>query len=128
MIFGYEKVDRFQIDDEIFYRYTIFIVKLNFDREGAEIMEKDFTLSEVSIMTGLTTRTLRNYLKMNILSGEKIAYKQSKLSMLNHNIIREHNAAPFYLLLFYDHIASLFKERSGGNRCMGNDFPLSSIF
>lgn len=71
MIFGYEKVDRFQIDDEIFYRYTIFIVKLNFDREGAEIMEKDFTLNEVSIMTGLTTRTLRNYLKMNMLSGEK---------------------------------------------------------
>lgn len=71
MIFGYEKVDGFQIDDEIFYRYTIFIVKLNFDREGAEIMEKDFTLNEVSIMTGLTTRTLRNYLKVNMLSGEK---------------------------------------------------------
>lgn len=28
-------------------------------------------LNKVSIMTGLTTRTLRNYLKMNILSGEK---------------------------------------------------------
>lgn len=35
------------------------------------MMEKDFTLNEVATMTGLTTRTLRNYLKMNMLSGEK---------------------------------------------------------
>ena len=35
-------------------------------------MEKYYTLNEVAMMTGLTTRTLRNYLKMNVLKGEKL--------------------------------------------------------
>lgn len=35
-------------------------------------MEKYYTLNEVAMMTGLTTRTLRNYLKMNVLKGEKV--------------------------------------------------------
>ena len=35
-------------------------------------MEKYYTLNEVAMMTGLTTRTLRNYLKMDVLKGEKI--------------------------------------------------------
>lgn len=35
-------------------------------------MEKNYTLNELAMITGLTTRTLRNYLKMNILNGEKI--------------------------------------------------------
>ena len=34
-------------------------------------MEKYYTLNEVATMTGLTTRTLRNYLKMDVLKGEK---------------------------------------------------------
>lgn len=35
-------------------------------------MEKYYTLNELAMFSGLTTRTLRNYLKMNLLSGEKI--------------------------------------------------------
>ena len=35
-------------------------------------MEKYYTMNEVAKMTGLTTRTLRNYLKLNVLNGEKI--------------------------------------------------------
>lgn len=35
-------------------------------------MEKYYTISEVATMTGLTTRTLRTYLKANMLNGEKI--------------------------------------------------------
>lgn len=35
-------------------------------------MEKYYTLNDVAKFTGLTTRTLRNYLQMNLLSGEKI--------------------------------------------------------
>lgn len=35
-------------------------------------MEKYYTLNELALMTGLTTRTLRNYLKMNVLCGEKM--------------------------------------------------------
>ena len=35
-------------------------------------MEKYYTLNEVAMMTGLTTRTLRNYLKMDVLKGDKV--------------------------------------------------------
>lgn len=35
-------------------------------------MEKYYTLNQVAMMTGLTTRTLRNYIKVNTLNGEKI--------------------------------------------------------
>ena len=33
-------------------------------------MEKQYTINEVAVMCGLSTRTLRNYIKMNILKGE----------------------------------------------------------
>lgn len=35
-------------------------------------MEKYYTINEISIMTGLTTRTIRNYLKSGLINGEKI--------------------------------------------------------
>ncbi len=33
---------------------------------------KNYTINELAMMTGLTTRTLRNYIKMKILEGEKV--------------------------------------------------------
>ena len=35
-------------------------------------MEKKYTINEVAVMSGLSTRTLRNYIKMNILKGEMV--------------------------------------------------------
>ena len=35
-------------------------------------MEKQYTLNEVAVMSGLTTRTLRNYMKMGILKGKML--------------------------------------------------------
>lgn len=35
-------------------------------------MEKNYTINQVATMTGLTTRTVRNYLKMGLIGGEKI--------------------------------------------------------
>lgn len=35
-------------------------------------MGKYYTLNDLALMTGLTTRTLRNYLKMGILKGERV--------------------------------------------------------
>lgn len=35
-------------------------------------MDKYYSLNDLATITGLTTRTLRNYLRTNILSGEKI--------------------------------------------------------
>lgn len=33
---------------------------------------ESYTINELAVMTGLTTRTLRNYIKMDILKGEKV--------------------------------------------------------
>lgn len=33
---------------------------------------ENYTINEVAMMTGLTTRTLRNYIKLGILKGEKM--------------------------------------------------------
>lgn len=35
-------------------------------------MKKQYTLNDVALISGLTTRTLRNYITMGILTGEKI--------------------------------------------------------
>lgn len=35
-------------------------------------MEKNYTINQVATMTGLTTRTVRNYLKTGLIGGEKI--------------------------------------------------------
>lgn len=35
-------------------------------------MENFYTINEVATMTGLTTRTIRNYLKSGLINGEKI--------------------------------------------------------
>ncbi|MBQ8790285.1 MAG: MerR family DNA-binding transcriptional regulator [Ruminiclostridium sp.] len=35
-------------------------------------MESFYTINEVATMTGLTTRTIRNYLKSGLISGEKV--------------------------------------------------------
>lgn len=35
-------------------------------------MEDNYTITQVAAMTGLTTRTIRNYLKLGLISGEKI--------------------------------------------------------
>ncbi len=34
-------------------------------------MDKYYTINEISAMTGLTTRTIRNYLKSGLINGEK---------------------------------------------------------
>lgn len=35
-------------------------------------MNKYYSINDVAMMTGLSTRTIRNYIKMNLLDGEKV--------------------------------------------------------
>ena len=35
-------------------------------------MSKYYSINDVAMMTGLSTRTIRNYIKMNLLDGEKV--------------------------------------------------------
>ena len=32
---------------------------------------ENYTINDIAMMTGLTTRTIRNYIKLGILNGEK---------------------------------------------------------
>ena len=34
-------------------------------------MDRDYSLNDLALMTGFTTRTLRNYIKQGLLNGEK---------------------------------------------------------
>ena len=36
-------------------------------------MEKNYTINQLAVMSGLTTRTLRNYMKMGILKGDMVS-------------------------------------------------------
>lgn len=55
-------------------------------------MEKDYTINEVAMMTGLTPRTLRNYIKANYLCGKKddgiwrFSLKEVTDFVLNQNV------------------------------------------
>ncbi len=56
-------------------------------------MEKYFTLNELAVMTGLTERTLRTYLKMDLLSGEKVdgiwRFSEEELDMfISHKMVK----------------------------------------
>ena len=67
----YEKAVFFQIEKGRFYCYTDFKSDNNYPKVRWK-MEKYITLKELSMMTGLTTRTLRNYMKIHILQGKKL--------------------------------------------------------
>ena len=39
--------------------------------ERAKFMNEFYTINDIATMTGLTTRTIRNYMKLGMLEGEK---------------------------------------------------------
>ena len=67
-----KKLIYFKLKEHKCIRYTVIKLSLAKKRIGEHIMETHYTLNEIAMMTGLTTRTLRNYIKMNILKGEKL--------------------------------------------------------
>ncbi len=72
-------------------------------------MDIAYTINEVAIMTGLTTRTIRNYLKSGLIDGEKengvwTFSNESFCSFLNHPTIKpslkaKRNSAVYDFLL-----------------------------
>ena len=87
--------------------------------------ERNYTLSDLKIFTGLTDRTLRNYLAMGILVGEKLngiwhfSAKQVNDFMahpsVRPSIVAKNNA------LVYDFL--LEKEDTENRCCMVLDLP-----
>ena len=87
----------------------------------------NYNLNQVSMITGFTTRTLRNHIKQGILSGEKIdgnwAFTEEELDKyLNDASIIEKTMSSQHSLAF-DFLSDPFKT---SNRiCTIMDFPVS---
>ena len=86
-----------------------------------------YNLNEVAMITGLTTRTLRNYLKMDLLKGEKIdgnwSFTDEELDTFISNPAVKQTIKTKCNAVVYDFLSDPFKK---GNRiCMIMDLPVS---
>ena len=78
-----------------------------------EKMNEFYTINEMSTITGLTTRTLRNYLKLGILNGEKIEGRNVKVNWVttnqstDSNNTNNHNQNTEQPKLSYDEVFSV---------------------
>ena len=87
-----------------------------------------YSLNDVAMITGLTTRTLRNYLKLNLLSGEKIdgnwSFTPEELdAFMSDPAVKQAIKAKCNAIV-YDFLSNPVKK---GNRvCTIMDFPVSA--
>ncbi len=86
-----------------------------------------YNLNDIAMITGLTTRTLRNYLKLDLLKGEKIdgnwSFTEEELdAFMSAPAVKQAIAAKRNAVV-YDFLADPFKK---GNRiCTILDLPVS---
>ena len=86
-----------------------------------------YNLNQLAAFTGLTTRTLRNYLKTDILQGEKIdgnwSFTEEELArFLNDPTVKQAISSKHHGVV-YDFLADTYKKT---NRiCTILDFPVS---
>ena len=91
-------------------------------------MKEQYNINELSMMTGLTTRTLRNYLQKGVLSGDKVdgawTFSAEDIeSFFAEPAVRKAMQAHRNALV-YDFLADPFKKT---NRvCTIMDFPVST--
>ncbi len=86
-----------------------------------------YSLNETAMITGLTTRTLRNYLKMDILKGDKVdgnwSFSEEQLDEFMSNPMAKQAIAAKRNAVVYDFMSDPFKK---GNRiCTILDLPVS---
>ena len=86
-----------------------------------------YNLNEVAMITGLTTRTLRNYLKMDLLKGEKIdgnwSFTEEELDTFISNPAVKQAIKTKRNAIVYDFLSDPFKKV---NRiCTIMDLPVS---
>ena len=87
-----------------------------------------YNLNQVAMITGLTTRTLRNHLKQEILKGEKIdgnwCFTDEELDCyLAQPAVRQAISAKQHAVI-YDFLADSFKKTN--QICTIMDFPVSA--
>lgn len=66
----YEKLVKFQIEIIIFQQYTI--NQLAKKIQVGKIMKEFYSINELAVMTGFTTRSLRYFIQMEFLKGDKV--------------------------------------------------------
>ncbi|MBR3017084.1 MAG: hypothetical protein IKH57_08410 [Clostridia bacterium] len=86
-----------------------------------------YNLNDVAMITGLTTRTLRNYLKLDLLTGEKIdgnwSFTNEELDAFMSNPAVKQAIKAKRNAVVYDFLSAPFKK---GNRiCTIMDLPVS---
>ena len=86
-----------------------------------------YNLNQLSMITNLTTRTLRNYLKLDILKGEKIdgnwSFTEEEVSAFMQDPAVRQAIASKQTAVVYDFLADAYKKT---NRiCAILDFPVS---
>ena len=86
-----------------------------------------YNLNDVAMITGLTTRTLRNYLKMDLLKGEKVdgnwSFTEEELDVFMSNPVVKQAIKTKRNAVVYDFLSDPFKK---GNRiCTIMDLPVS---
>ena len=86
-----------------------------------------YNLNEIAMITGLTTRTLRNYLKLDLLKGEKIdgnwSFTDEELDAFMSSPAVKQAIAAKRNAVVYDFLSDPFKK---GNRiCTIMDLPVS---
>ena len=86
-----------------------------------------YNLNDVATITGLTTRTLRNYLKIDLLKGEKIdgnwSFTDEELEAFMSNPVVKQAIKTKRNAVVYDFLSDPFKR---GNRiCTIMDLPVS---
>ena len=91
-------------------------------------MKEYYTINEVAVMTGFTTRSLRLFIQQGFLEGEKIDGKWSFTSQQFENFISNPNITAGIKIknnaLVYDFLADF--EKKENQTCLILDFHISS--
>ena len=82
-----------------------------------------YNLNEVAMITGLTTRTLRNYLRLNLLKGEKVdgnwSFTEEELDEFMSNPAVKQAIAAKRNAVVYDFLSDPFKKGNRIYHCSG---------
>ena len=90
-------------------------------------MNEFYTINDIATMTGLTTRTLRNYMKLGLLEGEKVDGTWQFSIEAVSDFMADKNVQPSIQAkkngVVFDFLADRYKK--GNEICTILDFPVS---
>ena len=92
-------------------------------------MERKYDLNDLSMMTGFTTRTLRNHMEKGLLHGEKEdgvwRFSEDEIDAFFHEPYVKEGLRIKYHSVVFDHLAQSDKDKESG--CVILDIPCDVI-